>query len=234
MRPILAAVCALMLQGCGAINATVKDAQGRDLMLLGHDPVAYFTLGRPLRGDPAIAATHDGKTYYFAFETHRRAFLADPAKFEPQYGGFCSNGAAYGVKLSSDPTEWEIVDGRLFIFGDVLGHEFWKLDWRFNIAKGDEMWPEARDAGWVWQTIKRANNRVAWYKTGRELRAEWERRNPGKKLDYDPGGSLYNYFVKYPGWRAREGHMQPALGIPGVDPCPPACPGEATRGFTRP
>ena len=34
-------------------------------MLLGHDPVAYFTLGKPMRGYPAITATHEGKTYYF-------------------------------------------------------------------------------------------------------------------------------------------------------------------------
>lgn len=234
MKALAAFCAALLLAGCGTTNATVKDAEGRDLMLLGHDPVAYFTVGRPQRGDPAIAATHEGKTYYFASEANRRAFAAAPAKFEPQYGGFCANGAAYGIKLGSDPTEWEIVDGRLFIFGDVLGHEYWRLDWRFNVQKGDEMWPEAKDAPWVAQTIKRANERVAWYKTGRELGEEWQRRNPGKKLDYDPGGSLYNYFFKYPGWRAREGHMQPALGIPGVDPCPPACPGELTRGFTRP
>ena len=35
------------------------------------------------------------------------------------------------------------------------------------------------------------------------------------KLDYDTGGSLNNLVFKYPGWRAREGFSQPALGIPG-------------------
>ena len=77
-------------------------------------------------------------------------------------------------------------------------------------------------------------NRVEWYQSGGALRDEWERRNPGKKLVYDPGRSWYTWFFKYPGWRAREGHMQPALGIPGVDPCPPACPGEFTQRFKRP
>src|SRR5947209_18648317 len=35
-------------------------------------------------------------------------FTASPAKYEPQYGGFCSNGAPYAVKLGSDPTQFEL------------------------------------------------------------------------------------------------------------------------------
>lgn len=226
-------VAAAALAGCGTPYATLRTPAGEELMLLGHDPVAYFTLGRPVRGYPEIRATLPGRTYYFLSETHRRMFLADPAHYEPQYGGFCGNGAAYGVKLSSDPTEFEIVDGRLFIFGDVLGREYWLLDPRFHIEKGDQMWPEAKDSGWRWQTIKRATFRVPWYRSGRELREEWQRRNPGKRLDYDPGRSFTNWFVKYPGWRAREGFGQPALGAVGIDPCPPACPGAFSEGYRR-
>ncbi|MBI3372925.1 MAG: hypothetical protein HY017_14380 [Betaproteobacteria bacterium] len=232
---MLAAAAALLLSGCGTINATVTDAAGRDLMLLGHDPVSYFVHGKPQRGDPAFHATIDGKTYYFASAQHRALFLAGPQKYEPQFGGFCTNGVTYGVKLSSDPTEFEIIDGKLYIFGDVLGHEYWLLGREENLPHAHEMWHEAKDVPWVQQTIKRAIfNRVPWYQSGPGLRQEWERRNPGKQLAYDPGRSWYTWFVKYPGWRAREGHMQPALGIPGVDSCPPACAGEFTRRFERP
>ena len=116
MRTVLL-LCALValgaLAGCGTINATVKDAQGRDLMLLGHDPVSYFVHGKPQRGDPKFHATVEGKTYYFATAAHRDQFVAAPAKYEPQFGGFCTNGVTYGVKLSSDPTEFEIIDVKL-------------------------------------------------------------------------------------------------------------------------
>ena len=40
--------------------------------------------------------------YYFLNEAHRKLFQADPAKYEPQYGGFCSNGAPFGIKMGSD------------------------------------------------------------------------------------------------------------------------------------
>jgi len=38
---------------------------------------------------------------------------------------------------------------------------------------------------------------------------------PGRKLEYDTGGVANNIVFKYPGWRAREGFSQPALGVPG-------------------
>ena len=91
------------------------------LAIDGFDPVAYFTLGKPMRGYPQLAETHEGRTYYFLNDKYRAMFRASPAKYEPQYGGFCSNGAPYALKLGSDPTEFEIVDGRLFVFGDILG-----------------------------------------------------------------------------------------------------------------
>jgi YHS domain-containing protein len=212
-----AALAMALLGGCGTTHATVETSRGESLMLLGYDPVAYFTDGKPVRGRHTINAAYEGRTYYFATPEHRAAFVAAPARYEPQYGGFCSNGAPYGVKLGSDPTEFEIRDGRLFIFGDVLGHEMWKLDERDNIRRADELWPRIRGTGWRWQTIKGLVFRVPWYRTGRELMARWREQNPGRSLDYDPGGIIENLFFKRPGWRAREGHGQPAQGIPGED-----------------
>ena len=230
---VLAALA--VLSGCGTINATVNDSEGRSVMLLGHDPVAYFTVGKPMRGYPDINATHEDKTYYFLTAENRAMFLDNPSKFEPQYGAFCSNGAAYGVKLGSDPTEFEIVDGRLFIFGDILGHEYWKMNYRFNIQKADEMWPEMKDTGWRAQYVKRVwFNKVPWYKTGRELRDEWLQRNPGQALNYDTGGGLNNFLLKYPGWRAREGYSQPRVGLSGEEGAAPGTQSPGFQGYRAP
>lgn len=216
MTRLAAMLCVIgFLQGCGTTHATIETARGEQLMLLGHDPVAYFTEGRAVRGSHELAASHEGRTYYFSMQEHRVVFMAAPTLYEPQYGGFCSNGAPYAVKLGSDPTEFEIRDGRLFIFGDILGHELWKLDERDNIRHADELWPQIRDVGWRWQTVKGLVLRVPWYQSGRQLKERWQAQNPGKTLDYDPGGLLQNLFVKPPGWRARDGFGQPALGIPG-------------------
>jgi YHS domain-containing protein len=236
MRPrrlaLLLVLLGALLAGCGVRYASVRTDRGEDLMLLGHDPVAYFSVGQPVRGDPRFTARHDGVTYYFASEENRRRFVAAPERYAPQYGAFCADGAAYGVKLGSDPTEFAIRDGRLFIFGDAVGHAFWSLRPEWDIEHADAMWPETGSRGHIAQSLYRLVFRVPWYRTGRELRDEWQAAHPGEKLDYDPGGLFTNLFVKYPGWRAREGAGQPALGIPGMDACPPACPGEVTHGYS--
>jgi YHS domain-containing protein len=221
----------LLLAGCGTRYAVVDDRNGQPLMLLGHDPVAYFTQGTPVRGTPDLTATYDGVVYYFATPEHQAMFRADPARYAPQYGAFCASGAAYGVKLGSDPTEFRIRDGRLYIFGDVLGREYWLMDPAWHVAKADELWPETGASGHRYQSLKRFVFKVPWYKNGAEVHAEWQAAHPGQTIDYDPGGVFENLFVKYPGWRAREGHGQPALGIPGVDPCPPACAGAVSQGY---
>ena len=212
---LIAVLLPILLSGCGTHYAVVQNKHGEDLMLLGHDPVAYFTQSRPLRGNPAIKANFREVTYYFASEEHKRMFLAEPAKYEPQYGGFCASGAAYGVKLGSDPHAWEVYQGRLFIFGDVVGQEFWKLEPDWNIEKADAMWPAAGAWGHRIQSIKRVIFRVPWHKKNGELMAAWQAKHPGKAIVYDPGRWWDNYFLKYPGWRAREGWDQPALGVPG-------------------
>jgi YHS domain-containing protein len=205
-------------------------------MLLGHDPVSYFKRNLPVRGDPAIRADHDGVTYYFSSTANRDDFRADPVRYVPQYGGFCSSGAAFGLKLGSDPTEFVIRDNRLFIFGDIAGKSAWLIDPEWNIQHADEMWPEAAPVGWRWQTLKRYANKVPWYKDTAAIHRDYAAKFPGKPWPkYNPGGMVTNLFLKKPGWRAREGFGgQPVVGFVGVDPCPPACPGEVSPAFDGP
>ena len=206
---------AALLQACGTPFATVKNPRGDEVMLLGYDPVAYFTAGQPTRGDKTITSTLPSRTYYFASSANKRLFDAEPAKYEPQYGAFCSSGAAFAIKLGSDPTSWEIYQGRLFIFGDVLGHEAWKLDKDWNVKYADQVWPEMKDAGWRGQSLSRYVNKVPWYKNSKDIRDEYAKKYGGKPWpSYDVGSMFSNLFTKLPGWRAAEGHSQPALGYP--------------------
>ena len=176
-------------------------------MLLG-DPVAYFTDGAGSRSTPSRRA---GADYYFASGEHREVFQRPP--------GMSRTAVLPTARrtrwLGSDPTQFEIRDGRLFIFGDVLGREMWLLDPAGNIAHGDQLWPTIADSGWRAQSLKAWMFKVPWYRTGPSLMAEWQAKHPGRTIDYDTGGAINNLVFKYPGWRAREGYSQPALGVPG-------------------
>ncbi len=235
VRAATALSAAALLSACGGtLYATMPGHDGKPVMLLGHDPVAYFTMGKPVRGDPRLEVSLPERTYYFANEEHRRLFVANPDKYEPQHGGFCSNGTPYQIKLGSDPTEWEIFEGRLFIFGDIVGHSFWRLDPKFNVTHADGVWSDIKDQGWRTTTARAWVSKVAWYRTHQSLNAEWNARHPDKPIGFDPGGMIDNLFLKDPGWRAREGFGQPALGLVGVDACPPACVGAVSQGYAPP
>ena len=215
LNRILILTGALMLSACGTPYATVPNKAGDPVMLLGHDPVAYFTQGKPVRGTPANQVSLPERTYYFANAEHQRLFQADPAKYEPQYGGFCASGAAFAIKLGSDPTAWQIYNGRLFIFGDALGQTAWAVDPVWNVGHGDRLWPQIKSQGWRAASLAAYTRKVPHYKTGAQIKAEHEAKNPGQPWPaYDPGGMVTNLFLKRPGWRAAEGFGQPALGYP--------------------
>lgn len=114
------------------------------LAIRGTDPVAYFTEGRPVAGDPAI--THDwmGARWAFASEAHRAAFAAEPAAYAPQYGGFCAWAVAQGYTAPIDPAAWRIVDGRLYLNVSPRIQRRWERDIPGNIARADANWPGIR------------------------------------------------------------------------------------------
>lgn len=208
-------VVVALLAGCGTPYATVKNAAGQPVMLLGHDPVAYFTRGEPTRGRPEHQVHLAERTYYFATAEHRAMFQADPARYEPQYGGFCASGAAFAIKLGSDPSAWQIFRGRLFIFGDVVGQTAWQLDPAWNVDHADRLWPSMRETGWRLQSLRAYLSKVPHYLSGAQIRQAWQAKHPGQTwTSYDPGGMVTNLFLKPPGWRAAEGFGQPAVGYP--------------------
>lgn len=110
----------------------------------GYDPVTYFSTGRPMSGLPAYTATHDGARYNFASAANRDAFVADPAKFLPQYGGYCAYATALGKKADADPTVWRIKDGKLYLNYNRSVGATWERDMDGFISKADAAWPEIK------------------------------------------------------------------------------------------
>lgn len=216
MQPItkwlLIILSVFFLSGCGTPWATVLDHAGEPVMLLGHDPVAYFTESKPVKGSAQHKLVMFQRTYHFATARNRFDFIADPAKYEPQYGGFCAHGAAFGRKLGSDPTRWQIVEGRLFIFGSAANQAAWSLDPTWHIGHADPIWQDIQDEGWRSATLTATLNKVPHHKPMTQARAEWEKRHPSQPWPADELG--WRDWFKPPGWRAAEGVGQPALGYP--------------------
>ena len=140
---------ALLVLAALAVAATTTgaDAVNRDrhgVALGGYDPVAYFAAGQPVKGDKAISVAHDGTTYYFASAANRDAFAKEPARYLPQFGGFCAWAVSRGYTAPTDPLAWRIVDGRLFLNYSRDVQKMWEGDVPGNIEKGDANWPGLR------------------------------------------------------------------------------------------
>jgi len=175
------ALVVAMSAACGSMNAISDGADSR-LMLRGHDPVAYFTVGKPTKGELAIKADHAGVTYRFSSAANRDSFVKDPAKYAPQFGGFCSNGLVYAVPIKGETDNFKIIDGKLYMFGGLGSKLFFEMDQERNLKLANHYWDtEVKDADWRWQSWKRVwFSKLAHYKTNRELAAEYEKRF-GKK-----------------------------------------------------
>ena len=136
IAPGLALVAAAPAPKAGPVNTD------RGLAIQGHDPVAYFTDSRATRGRADITAQHEGTTYRFASAANHDAFRADPAKYLPQYGGYCAFGLARGYKAVIQPTAFTIVDGRLYLNYNASIQDQWRRQQAADIALADANWPK--------------------------------------------------------------------------------------------
>lgn len=107
----------------------------------GYDPVAYFTDNRPVKGSAEFSTKWNGAEWHFASAAHRDAFIADPTKYAPEFGGYCAYGVAEGAAVSADPTVWKIVDGKLYLNYDKDVGSKWAQDVPGYIAKAKGNWP---------------------------------------------------------------------------------------------
>lgn len=138
---ILFFIFALLLAGASmAQKAPVySDASGA---IRGYDPVAYFTLGRPVKGSPAFTYRWNGAEWRFASAENRDRFAAAPQKYAPQYGGYCAYGVANGYAVKIEPDAWSVVDGKLYLNYDRSVQAKWKKDVPGYIGKADANWPQ--------------------------------------------------------------------------------------------
>ncbi|MDY7093954.1 MAG: YHS domain-containing (seleno)protein [Acidobacteriota bacterium] len=129
-----------------AINTSVGlTAAGGPLAIHGYDPVAYFTDGQARRGRADLSTVWNGAAYRFSSETNLQAFRKAPAKYAPQFGGFCAYGVAVGKKFDGDPELFRIVDGKLYFNLNPEIVKVWEKDLEKNITKGDQQWRVIRN-----------------------------------------------------------------------------------------
>lgn len=115
----------------------------------GYDVVAYFGLEQSpigerqpaaVPGKASLTAEYNGATFAFANEANREKFVADPARYAPQYDGFCAYGVTHGGKAPGNPHLWRIVDGKLYLNLQTSIVELWEEDIDGLLKVAEEKW----------------------------------------------------------------------------------------------
>lgn len=146
LKSLIAGTALTVAVATSSIAAGVElNASSTGLALQGYDPVAYFTVGEPTRGNWTITSVYNDAMYRFANEEHKAAFDADPEAYLPEYGGYCAFGAAMGFKFDGDPNYWRIVDGELYLNISQDIQERWSTDIPGFIERADTNWVEIED-----------------------------------------------------------------------------------------
>lgn len=98
------------------------------IAIRGFDTVAYFTLGKPVKGNKAFEQEWMGVKWYFSSQKHLELFITDPKKYAPQYGGYCAYGVASDNLVKIEGDVWDIIDGKLYLNFDKNVQDKWRED----------------------------------------------------------------------------------------------------------
>jgi YHS domain-containing protein len=140
---VLAAFIALGLLSNLAIakEAPIYTSFFGNVAVGGYDTVAYFTDKKPVQGDAKFSTSYQGTEWRFATAAHRDAFVADPARYAPQYGGYCAWAVAQGNTASADPMRWRIVNDKLYLNYDADVQKKWDASIPEFIQQANNNWP---------------------------------------------------------------------------------------------
>jgi len=142
------AMFVLLFWGFPAFPQVHKPALNVDkngIAIQGYDAVAFFTQGKPVKGSAKFQSSYKGATYYFASAEDKAVFEGNPAKYEPQFGGFCAYGVSQGHLAPVKIEATQVVNGRLLMQYDLDTKKEFNKDQAGNLAKADQNWPGLAD-----------------------------------------------------------------------------------------
>jgi hypothetical protein len=127
------------------IHQSGRETHGTDLAIGGFDTVAFHTEGKALPGTPTYRVAWRGAEWRFATAANRDLFVQNPARYAPQFGGYCAFAVAYGSTAPGDPRHFTIANGKLYLNLNQPVQTTWVRDQENLIRRGEANWPKALD-----------------------------------------------------------------------------------------
>ena len=139
---ILALIVAGLALPVFAQTKSLLNLDQSGVAIQGYDPVAFFTDKKPVKGEQKFLIKHAGAIYFFASKENKELFKADPAKYTPQFGGYCAYGVSRNKLVEIDVEASQVVDGKLLLQYSKGVRDDFNKDTKGNLAKADANWPK--------------------------------------------------------------------------------------------
>ena len=135
------------------IKAQTPPVDDNGLAIGGYDVVSYFS-GTAAKGESKYTVNYKGVNYRFSSKENQKTFKAEPAKYLPQFDGYCAWGISEKqVKFPITPETYSIVDGKLYLFfngpfNDKIFNtiKYWNQETTRMVKDSHKHWPNVKNA----------------------------------------------------------------------------------------
>ena len=131
-----------MAAACSRSESLALNTDDTDSALKGYDAVAYFAVNNAVKGDAKYAYVWNGAKWLFSSEENMNKFMADPAAYAPQFGGYCAYAVSEGYTADADPEAWKVVDGKLYLNYNREVQQTWEKNEAERIDNARKHWQE--------------------------------------------------------------------------------------------
>ncbi len=108
---------------------------------IGFDPVSYFIDAAAAVGRAEFEFRYRGAIWRFRNPGNLAAFAANPADYEPRFGGYDPIAVARGAPTPGSPEIWLIADQKLYLFYSLQTVEEFRSDPRRQAMQAEVKWP---------------------------------------------------------------------------------------------
>ena len=136
---------ALLVLGACSGEPDIPGTVGvHDVALQGYDPVSYFLESAPVKGTAEYEHRWNRMKYRFSCRENLELFQSGPARYAPQYNGYCAFALSRGDYSDTDPEAYAVVDGKLYLTYDRHIKNAWLQDKENYIIMADRNWRNSK------------------------------------------------------------------------------------------
>lgn len=142
-RSFFLAATATLALPTGALRAAPPHRVATDkrgVAMDGYDTTAYWNRTQAVAGQEAHVVTWAGVPWQFATAAEAAAFEAEPTRFAPKFGAFCTRAMSFGKVVNGDPEVWRIYGDALYLFAQPVGGRKFDEGQDAMIAKAQAQW----------------------------------------------------------------------------------------------